>query len=181
MAPNRHQAIIKIIAGLLSIEPLGTNCSEILINIQNFSVTKMHMKLSSAKRRQFCPGGDELIPGKHTNRVIPGIWSNSRTLVSILTLNAFWFEFHRSLFIKAQLSIRQHWFRLATNHQKKALPKPMLTTMCDTIWRHYVRIRPSFFEVLGNISILDPHFSDIDSFTELLIRVKIHTRYILYV
>ena len=35
-----HQAIIKTNAGLLSIGPLGTNFSEILIQIQNFSFTK---------------------------------------------------------------------------------------------------------------------------------------------
>ena len=42
-------------AGLLSIGPLETNISEILIQIQNFSFTKMHLKISSAKRWPFCP------------------------------------------------------------------------------------------------------------------------------
>ena len=36
------------------------NFSDILIKIQNFSFMKMHMKLSSAKWRPFCSGGDEL-------------------------------------------------------------------------------------------------------------------------
>ena len=36
--------------------PLGTNLSEIFIKIQNFSSTKMHLKLSSAKWQPFCPG-----------------------------------------------------------------------------------------------------------------------------
>ena len=44
-------------AGLLSIEPLGTNIIVILIKIQNFSFTKMHLKISSAKWQPFCPGG----------------------------------------------------------------------------------------------------------------------------
>ena len=39
---------------------LGTNFSENLIKIQNFSFIKSHLKISSAKRRQFCPGEDEL-------------------------------------------------------------------------------------------------------------------------
>ena len=47
-------------AGLLSFGTLGTNFSAISIKIQNFSFTKMHLKISSAKRRPFCPGGDEL-------------------------------------------------------------------------------------------------------------------------
>ena len=57
--------------GLWSIGPLGTNCSEILIKIQNVSFMKMHLKMSSAKWRPFCPGGDEL-----TNEalVTPSLW-----------------------------------------------------------------------------------------------------------
>ena len=41
---------------------LGTevNCSEILIKNIKFSFTKMHPKISSAKWRPFCPGGDDL-------------------------------------------------------------------------------------------------------------------------
>ena len=58
--PIRHQAITWTNAHLLSIGPLGTNFSEIWINIQNFSFKKIHLKISSAKWRPFCPLGDEL-------------------------------------------------------------------------------------------------------------------------
>ena len=44
---------------LLSIGPLATNFRQIVIKIQNFLFKKMHPKTSSAKRRPFCPGGDE--------------------------------------------------------------------------------------------------------------------------
>ena len=47
-------------ARLLSIEPLETNFSEIQIKISNFSLMKMHLKMSSAKWWPFCPGGNEL-------------------------------------------------------------------------------------------------------------------------
>ena len=47
-------------AGLLSIGPSGINFSEIRIEIQTFSLTKVHLKISSAKCRQLCPGRDEL-------------------------------------------------------------------------------------------------------------------------
>ena len=60
LLPIRRQAIIWTNAGLLSIGPLGTNFSEILIKIQNFSFTKIHLKISSAKWRPFCPGGDQI-------------------------------------------------------------------------------------------------------------------------
>ena len=57
----QRQAIIKTNAGTLSIGPLETNFMEILIKIQNFSLTKMHMKISPVKWRPFCSGGNELI------------------------------------------------------------------------------------------------------------------------
>ena len=46
---DRCQAIIWSNAGILSIGPIGTNFSEILIGIQIFSFKKVHLKTSSAK------------------------------------------------------------------------------------------------------------------------------------
>ena len=56
LSPDRRQAIIWTNAGILSIGPLGTNFSEILIEILTFSFKKMSLKVSSAKRRPFCLG-----------------------------------------------------------------------------------------------------------------------------
>ena len=55
LSPDRRQAIIWTNAGILLIEPLGTNFSEILIEIQIFSFKKMRLKMS-AKWRPFCLG-----------------------------------------------------------------------------------------------------------------------------
>ena len=60
LSPGRRQAIIWTNAGILSIGPLGTNFSEILIAIQTFSFRKMHLKMSSAKWRLFCLGLNDL-------------------------------------------------------------------------------------------------------------------------
>ena len=49
LSPGRRQAIILTNAGILLIGPLGTNFSEILIEIQTFSFKKMRLKVSSAK------------------------------------------------------------------------------------------------------------------------------------
>ena len=56
LSPDRRQAIIWTNAGILLIWPLGKNFSEILIEILTFSFKKMHLKVSSAKRRPFCLG-----------------------------------------------------------------------------------------------------------------------------
>ena len=56
LSPGRRQAIIRTNAGLMLIELLGTNFSEILIAILIFSLKKMHLKVSFTKRRPFCLG-----------------------------------------------------------------------------------------------------------------------------
>ena len=64
LSPDRRQAIIWTNAGLLLIGPLGTNFSEILIEILTFLFKKMRLKVSSAKRRPFCLGLNVLIFNK---------------------------------------------------------------------------------------------------------------------
>ena len=61
LSPIRRQDITWTNADLLSFETLRTNFSEILIAILIFSFKKMCLKLSSAKVRAFCSGGDELM------------------------------------------------------------------------------------------------------------------------
>ena len=56
LSPSRCQAIILTNSGILLIRPLGTNFSEILIEIDKFSFMKMDLKVSSAKWRPFCVG-----------------------------------------------------------------------------------------------------------------------------
>ena len=60
LSPGRRQAIIRNNAGILLIRPLGTNFSEILIEILIFSFKKMSLKVLSAKRRPFCRGPNVL-------------------------------------------------------------------------------------------------------------------------
>ena len=56
LSPDRRQAIIWTNAGLLSIGPLRTYFSENLIKVQQFSLKRMHVKMSSAKWRPSCLG-----------------------------------------------------------------------------------------------------------------------------
>ena len=49
LSPERRQAIIWTNAGILLIGHLGTNFSEILVEIQTFSLKKIRLKMSSAK------------------------------------------------------------------------------------------------------------------------------------
>ena len=68
LLPGRRQAIIWINSAILLIGPLGTNLSEILIEIHAFSFTKMHLKTSSGKCRPFCLGLNVL---SHWGLVMP--------------------------------------------------------------------------------------------------------------
>ena len=54
LSPGRRQAIIWTNVGILLIGPLGTNFSEILIEIYIFSFKKMNLKMLSGKWRPFC-------------------------------------------------------------------------------------------------------------------------------
>ena len=56
LSPSRRQAIIWTNAEILLIRPIGTNFSEMLIEIHIFSLKKMHFKWSPGKWRPFCPG-----------------------------------------------------------------------------------------------------------------------------
>ena len=53
LSPGRHQAIIWTNVGMMLIGPLGTNFSEILIEIQTISFKKKRLKVLSAKWRPF--------------------------------------------------------------------------------------------------------------------------------
>ena len=61
LSPALRQAIILTNAGILSIGPLETNFSEILIETQTFLLKKMHLKMLSGKWRPFCLGLNVLI------------------------------------------------------------------------------------------------------------------------
>ena len=50
LSPSRCQAIIWTNAGILLFRPLGTNFSEILIEIHTFSFKKMHIKISTCEK-----------------------------------------------------------------------------------------------------------------------------------
>ena len=67
LSPGRRQATIWTNVGILLIEPLGTNFSEISIEINTFSFEKMHLKMSSGKWRPFCLGLSVLMcpSGRH--------------------------------------------------------------------------------------------------------------------
>ena len=66
LSPGRRQVIISTNAGILLIGHLGTNFSEILIEIYTFSFKKMHLKMSSGKWRPF-PLGLNVLTMNHAS------------------------------------------------------------------------------------------------------------------
>ena len=60
LSPYRRQAIFWTNAGILLIRPLGTNFSDISIEVMILSFKKMRLKVSPAKRRPICLGFNEL-------------------------------------------------------------------------------------------------------------------------
>ena len=87
LSPDRHQAIIWTNAGILLIGPLGTNFSEIVIEIYIFSFKKMHLKMSSGKWRPFCLGLNEFstTTGKIVVRWMPQNYTDDKsTFVQVM-------------------------------------------------------------------------------------------------
>ena len=76
LSPDRRQAIIWTNAGILLIGPLGTNFSEILIEILTFSFKKMRLKVLSAKRRPFCLGLNVLTHCGRGMHISMGLYKN---------------------------------------------------------------------------------------------------------
>ena len=75
LSPGRRQAIIWTNAGISLIAHLWTDFSEILIGIQTFSFTKLHLKTSSAKWRLFCLGLNELNELSYWGKNVALSWS----------------------------------------------------------------------------------------------------------
>ena len=81
LSPHRRQSIIWTNAGILLTGPLGTNFSEILIEIHIFSYKKMHLKMSSENRRPFCLfclSFYRVYPGKYGLFTFPYLSESSR-------------------------------------------------------------------------------------------------------
>ena len=88
LSPGRRQAIIWTNAGILLIELLRTNFSEISIEIHTFSFKEMHLTMSFGKWRQFCLGLNVLTQStavsractvdglKMIGKVINVLWAN---------------------------------------------------------------------------------------------------------
>ena len=80
-------------AGLLLIGPLGTNFSEILIEILTFSFKKMRLKVSFAKRRPFClslnvlKGSQEVI-NRQVSLLSVGLFSHNNNTLCHYSLSA---------------------------------------------------------------------------------------------
>ena len=67
LSPGRRQAIIWTSAGILFIQSLGTNFSEMLSEIHTFSFKKMYLKMLSGKWHPFCLGLNVLSPSHMTD------------------------------------------------------------------------------------------------------------------
>ena len=79
LSPGRRQAINWTNAEVLLIRPKGTNFSEILNEIRTFSFKKMHLDVSSAKRRPFCLGLNVISEELYRARPCHVLWLSTRT------------------------------------------------------------------------------------------------------
>ena len=125
LSPGWRQAIIWTNAGILLIEHLGTNFSEILIGIKTFSVNKMHLKMSSAKWRPFCLGLNVL-----TKKC-------STCIYSVLAVEDFC-HFHTASTREKVVSAARNQAGNVIMHGKHAINRGIIVTIssCLTVWSY---------------------------------------------
>ena len=123
LSPGRRQAIIWTNAGILLIWPLGTNFSEISIDIHTFSLKKIHFKMSSGKLRPFCLGLNVLKSHNRTkqNKTMWDILSNANVerllqslMISFVALNNT--ETHEAHVLSVTRYSVTHWTCLCAIH-----------------------------------------------------------------
>ena len=120
LSPGRRQAIIWANAGILLIGPLGTNFSEIVIELYRFSFKKIHLKMSSGKWRPSCLGLNVL---KHFD----GCWFAGK--VAHLTLNWTWPKYKKNSVESATIIyVNQSYWTILV------LLIPWLSCSYDTQW-----------------------------------------------
>ena len=81
LSPSRRQAITWTNIGILLIGPIGTNFSEMLIEIHTFSFNKIHLKMSSGKWRPFYLGLN-VINRLKMDKPLASQWTNISILKS---------------------------------------------------------------------------------------------------
>ena len=94
LSPARRQAITWTNGGILLIRPLGTNFSEILIEISTFSFKKMRLKISSAKWRPFCLGLNVLSQGSLMDSPHKDQWCGALAFSFVLDWVSCWTNSH---------------------------------------------------------------------------------------
>ena len=117
LLPVWRQATTWTNTSLLSIEPLGINFSAIRVAIKIFLLIKIHLKVSSAKWRPFCPGRDEL-----SNRTSAGL-----VMIKFQSLLCYHLIQHR-IWALFELKACTNLFRFSL---------PVTVRSCQRFWWHH--------------------------------------------
>ena len=110
LSPGWHQAIIWTNSGIWSIGPMGTNFSEILIEIHTFSLKKMHLKMSSAKWCLFCLGLNVLTHWD-LKKMVADIFCRWHFRMHFVDWKFYiLIQILINVFLSVQLTLSHHWF-----------------------------------------------------------------------
>ena len=136
-SPGRRQTIIWTNTGILLIGPLGTNFSEISIEIQTFSLKKIRLKMSSAKCGSFRLGLNVLSKIKLEEQlkhiwphiftcVKESVWSSEAGSISSIvvwkhTLQRGYMSVKPSKLLATQLFFFRSMFRLSTRKRQRSV------------------------------------------------------------
>ena len=144
LSPGWRQAIIWTNARICLIRNLGTHFSEILSKIHAFSLTKMHLKISSGKWRPFCLGLNVLSRGEWITDIATTPGYSNITMLSLFQISeasktpwilrenhhasVVWNWYHWvSIAYICKIAIATKWYRFHTTDKCGFLFMPWIT------------------------------------------------------
>ena len=146
LSPDRRQAIIWNNAGLLVIGPLGTNFSEIFIEILTFSFKKIPLKVSSAKRRPFCLGLNVLTALDCTSNIVNKNIQGSEKITILYRLG--WWP------LSADYTLTPHWIQFERQMLTAVYPSsvPWFVKMSNGVSCDAVCITSHQYDILAVVA-----------------------------
>ena len=176
VSPRRPTAIIWTNVGILLIGPLGTEFSEILIEIETFTGKKMHLDMTSAKWRPYCLGLNILIPGyqhdedaENTMSTMHGSWhclyvSSLCYRITVTSLWTWWrlkspaSGLFTQLFIQAQIkeniNAPRHWPLCRNSPVTGEIPAERASNAENVLiwWRHHGTLILTYPAIIGDLT-----------------------------
>ena len=158
LLPDQCQAIIRANVGILLIEPLGINCSEILVDIYTFSFRKINLKTSSGKWHPFCLGLNVLTTTSRSSilfHFLTSLVPSFLDISSAILYNVFLLEKIHSKFLFTNENLINS-YPTFQSLMCQLMPYRFVLAQCINSWGRVTHISISKLTIIGLANGLSP-------------------------